>query len=467
MQAVINDVHKKCPEITRIYNLDHQSVQGRNLTVLEITDNPGTHEPGEPEFKYVGNMHGNEVVGREILLAFMEELCRRYNEEDDKIRYLIDNTRIHILPSMNPDGWEMANNKMQSNGGVSDWLSGRSNANNIDLNRNFPNLNKIMYDHEAKGKGKNNHLQKVTLAMKDPNFNLQPETIAVIHWIIQNPFVLSANLHGGDLVANYPYDATRSGKPQEYTASPDDATFKSLAASYADAHTVMATDHKPCDMSGDDNFGKQGGITNGGAWYSVPGGMQDYNYLESNCFEITLELGCDKFPPASKLPDFWNQNKQALLNFLLQVHTGIKGFTKSTSGKSIKEVEIKVTNLTSGEYIQHDVLSDDDGDYYRLLTDGYYQVTTNKTGYHPVTKCVVVSNNPFQGAQRLDFTLIPSDKKVDRSADETNCEEIKTRAEQAINGDETDEEMMAELKEQLKTNDWPGLIQFLYDYQQK
>jgi carboxypeptidase E len=398
MLAVLQSVHRKCPDITYLYNLTghpDQTVQGRNLAVLVISDQPEKHEVGEPEFKWVGNMHGNEVVGRELLLRLADYLCDEYSRGVENIKQLIDNTRIHIMPSMNPDGWEIAN----SQGGGSDWLVGRENANGVDLNRNFPDLNRIVYSNE-KTHAENNHLMRESLIK---NLQLAPETRMVIEWIMDIPFVLSANLHGGDLVANYPYDESRDGR-NDYAGSPDDATFRHLAESYSLAHATMAKPHEPCDMMGDDRFYMHNGITNGAAWYSVRGGMQDFNYLSSNCFEITLELGCNKFPPGAELPKYWSDNLQALLSYMWQTHIGIKGLISNEAGQPVANAVIHVVNGTSGKDINHDVTSAHDGDYWRLLVPGPYTVTVCALPQYGCTsKSVVVGDKTM--AQIVDFTL--------------------------------------------------------------
>lgn len=65
---------------------------------------------------------------------------------------------------------------------------GRTNAAGVDLNRDFPDRLESQQQIQLRAQTR------------------QPETAALIEWILNKPFVLSANFHGGAVVASYPYD---------------------------------------------------------------------------------------------------------------------------------------------------------------------------------------------------------------------------------------------------------------------
>lgn len=151
-----------------------------------------------------------------------------------------------------------------------------------------------------------------------------------------------------------------------------------LARVYATNHKTMGKGVK-CD-NGDEDFGRQGGITNGAAWYSVAGGMQDFNYLASNTFEITLELGCNKYPPAERLEEEWENNRNALIEFIKQVHIGVKGLVLDIFGQPIENAIIRVDNITSGfdQMIDHDIRTSESAFYsdsQRLLNE--FSISSN------------------------------------------------------------------------------------------
>ncbi|CAI4224354.1 unnamed protein product [Auanema sp. JU1783] len=405
MVEKLEQINQKCPEITSLYSIG-KSVEGRDLAVIHFSTTPGEHIALKPEMKYIGNMHGNEAIGRELLIRLADSLCEGVHNKDKEIIQLLNSTSIHIMPTMNPDGFEMALNTDASS---RSWLTGRSNANGVDLNRDFPDLDRVFYFLKQMEIPKFDHLMDL-IAEDEGDLERQPETIAVLSWVMKLPFVLSANLHEGDLVANYPFDSNYAkdySEVSEYSASPDDGTFRWLAETYAQNTAHMAkNDHPPCDGSSNDAFARQGGITNGAKWYAVSGGMQDFNYLASNSFEITVELSCEKMPAGATLPQYWKDNQKALMEYMFKVHSGIKGvIVDAETFEPIPDAGIWIKNKT--EVVAHPVTSWINGDYYRILPEGTYEVQVMAKGYEPQAQNVTITNKARDTAQIVNFSLKP------------------------------------------------------------
>ncbi|XP_049906199.1 inactive carboxypeptidase-like protein X2 [Epinephelus moara] len=518
MVALMKSVNTECPNITNIYSLGRSS-KGLDIMAMVISGNPTEHEIGEPEFRFTAGLHGNEAVGREMILLLMQYLCKEYKDRNPRAQLLVEGIRIHLVPSLNPDGHVEA---FEAGSELSGWTTGHFTDNGFDIFQNFPDLNSILWDAEDKGmvpKLTPNHHVPIPDNF-ETNSSIAVETRAIISWMKSYPFVLGANFQGGERIVAYPYDSLHPNKPaadsqkphsrkkrqyeeegfdvtewgrgyheepeedwrgQGYTepeeewrghgynqgynqgydhnqgynqgydhgydhnqgynqgydhgydhnqgynqgyghreeeeddrgrsagyqyAEPEDeprviadeSLFRWLAVSYASTHLTMTHSyHGSCH--GDTSAGLHG-IVNRAKWKPITGSMNDFSYLNTNCFELSIFLGCDKFPHQSELAHEWEKNREAMLIFMEQVHRGIRGIVKDQQGNPIANATVSV------EGINHDVTTAPTGDYWRLLNPGEYRVTARAEGFSPVTKLCVVGYQ--SGATACSFNLAKS-----------------------------------------------------------
>lgn len=318
---------------------------------MQVTENPEKEVPLKPNVKLVANMHGNEAVGRELVLHLIAHLVNNANRSSN-VKNLLRHTNIFVLPSMNPDGFENSTEGNCESGG-------RRNAKGYDLNRNFPD-------------------RLVPNAHRE-----QPETTALRRWMEDTQFALSANLHGGAVVVNYPFDNSRNHSDDHIAVTPDHDVFYHLSLVYAKKHTKMRSKSTQCEEESFEN-----GITNGNAWYPVSGSMQDYAYVFAGHYELTLELSCCKFPPASTLLNYWNDNKVALLTYLTEAHKGVKGIVRDHNN----DLPIVKANLTIlGREVPFQ--TDRRGQFWRVLLPGDYVLMVKASGYRTLQKQFTVSEN--------------------------------------------------------------------------
>jgi murein tripeptide amidase MpaA len=336
--ALIDSFVNNYPSICKLEEFG-QSVEGRKLLVLKISDNVNTKEE-EPEFFYTSTMHGDETTGYVLMLRLIDYLLSNYGA-DARVTNLVDNTEIWINPLSNPDGtYSPGDNEISGDANGST----RFNSNGVDLNRNFPDP--ILGEH--------------------PDGEAwQTENIAMMNFLENHNFVLSANFHGGVEVINYPWDSWKS----LVKTHADDSWYQEISREYADTVHANSTGY----MTYLNN-----GITNGGDWYVVSGGRQDYVNYYLHGREVTMEISDDKTPLASLLPTFWNYNYRSMLNYINRVHTGFYGKVTDQDGNLLRaKITLKGHDVDSSE-VYSDATT---GMYYRMIPGGSYTIEASASGY--------------------------------------------------------------------------------------
>ncbi len=115
------------------------TVGGNNIWVIKISDNAAVDELNEPEVLFMGLQHAREAIGGSSMIFLMQYLCERY-AMDSRIKDLVDNREIYIIPCLNPDGWEYNRTNWSGTPG-GDWRKNRKDNGGgvfgVDLNRNW------------------------------------------------------------------------------------------------------------------------------------------------------------------------------------------------------------------------------------------------------------------------------------------------------------------------------------------
>ncbi len=348
------------PNLCRIVDAG-TTVQGRKILFAVISDNVNQRET-EPQFMYTSSIHGDEITGYILMLRLIDSLLTTYGT-DARITNLVSNAEIWINPLANPDGTYRSGNSTV-------YGATRGNYNNYDLNRNFPD------------------------PIYGVNPNQQIETTRFRNIAEANNFALVANFHGGTEVVNYPWDSWTNAYP-DYRHHPDEAWYQYISHQYADT----------CQANAPSNYmnGYDDGTTNGGDWYVISGGRQDYTNFYRWGREVTIEISDTKLIPAAQLPAHWNYNRKSLIKYMEAVLKGVNGVVTDTLGNPIK-AKITVLNHDADN---SEVYSDSSGYYLRMLAPGTYSFKFEATDYYNQTiNNVIISN--YNSLTTLNVELVYS-----------------------------------------------------------
>ncbi len=220
--AELDSIHAAHPDITTAKFSIGNSLQGRPLWVMKISDNPNIDE-NEPEVFYNTLTHPREIVTMEVLFHFMHHITDNYGT-DAEVTEIINGRELYFLPCVNPDGHEHNRTTNPNGGGL--WRKNRRNNGNgtfgVDIARNYG----FTWGLDNEGSSPN----PGSLAYRGTAPFSEPETASLRDFINSRNFVLSLDYHAYGNVFLYPWGTDYYDGDG---LTPDDITFQMISDSMA------------------------------------------------------------------------------------------------------------------------------------------------------------------------------------------------------------------------------------------
>ncbi len=222
---VLNGLESTYPTLAEV-SVIGQSLEGRDIPVIKISDNVGTDE-SEPEVLIMGCHHARELMSVEQPLKFAEHLLNSYGSDAD-VTSMVDGREIWIAPCINPDGYVYVENNHSGDW----WTWWRKNRRDngdgtfgVDLNRNYG------YQWGLDDVGSSGNTGSNVYRGTGP-FS-EPETQAVRDFVNSRQFVIWFSYHSYGNLLLYPW-----GYYPGYTT--DHAIFKEMGERMTAANGYLA-----------------------------------------------------------------------------------------------------------------------------------------------------------------------------------------------------------------------------------
>jgi len=380
------------------------SVHGRPIWAIKISDDPQFEDVNEPDILFVGLHHAREWISAEVPFYLATELVKKYTS-DAKIKTLVDNSEIWIIPVLNPDGFEYTQDaiwdpEIKKRNPIAEpeygywsrwWRKNRADngdgTHGVDLNRN--------YGHSLWGTTTIGYFAGIPMQVTSsgvsstdvywgPSPFSEPETVAIKNLILNENmnFKTVLSYHSYSQKIMYPWgisnDPTVDSNIMKILAEEMSAQIKSV-------------------------HGKDYDAIQGSSLYATSGDLTDWVYEAKGIPAFTTELRPDWWDllnqfalPEKEIIDTCEENYPAalyLIDWVVKSEGGFMDFEDGFDGAPIRSTIPGMTFTTTQGY---------DWIYGDIRTDRY-NVNPYGSRAYECNGNIFAWLGPNQGLGKIDF----------------------------------------------------------------